>query len=217
MLLTFRGSRYTEVGGFQVGSLEYDSDYNYFRDETDRDLNPCAVFYTAEDRTRRNPFYRTVPAAVVFKDGKMHVGSLYTYSNHRVFGVARYNPATLPEIQTPPQLVTTKPLELEGWDRWLAYDGLAMIHELEEDYIGDGDPCPIVLNSGASCLIVRGWIVKLMLRHLPDFHLKRSLAKPETIFVVQSHGGDVKEEDLADGTFYSCLLFPNLGPSDTLL
>ena len=147
----------------------------------------------------------------------MHVGSLYTYSGHRVFGVSRYNPATVPEIQTPPHLVTTKPLELEGWDRWLAYDGQAMIHELEEDYIGDGDPCPIVLKSGASCLIVRGWIVKLMLRHLPDFHLKKNLAKPETIFVVQSHGGDVTEEDLVDGTFYSCLLFPNQGPSDTLL
>ena len=167
---------------YEIGILKFDSGYNFFRDETCSDLNPCKVFYTEDDRNREIiPFYRVESTPLKFKNGKMVIGSLNMEGNGSSIAVMRYRPG----ITYPTEFV--KKTELGKWEKYLQSSPESVNFDVNDPIT---DAIKNNLQKGEKCLQVRGCIVRKMVQHIPNFNLRLdtnfSIQTGQTTFVVDS-------------------------------
>ena len=157
---------YNEINGYEIGTLKFDSDYNFFRDETCSDLNPCKIFFTETDRDTRKPFYKLEKVPLRFENGKMVVGALYVEEEGKSITIAKYSP----NITYPIEFAEDS--KLGKWEKYVTScsKSIKVTYTnplLDQDIMGKDD----------TCLTVRGLILSKMLEHIPDFHLCSTSSK----------------------------------------
>ncbi len=159
---------YKNVEGYEIGVLQFNSDYNFMRYETDEELNPCKVYYNDEDRAERLPFYELRSTPLRFKNGKMIIGSVYTDYNGGSIALPRYRSDEYTKY--PVDYFTVA--KIGRWEKYLECNSSSVALPFE-----DVGSVSRLLKDGEKNFIVRGKILKKMLNHLSNFTLEYSGTK----------------------------------------
>ena len=153
---------------YEIGILH--KNYNFFKNESCEDLNPCKVFFSDSERNEQDEEVKVAKETLKFEDGKMHVGSFYQDPKKKFLTLMRYRPDVVYPVRF------TENTELGEWSKYLSSSFLSITVDDGNDGDDDKD------GKNGKCLQIRGCIVKKMIRNLENFNLRKLLI--ENSFVV---------------------------------
>jgi len=191
-----------DFGDYQLGQLTSAREYNFFRDETDPELNPCSIFYSREDREdNKDHGYKTVPSTIAIAHGKIHVGSLLVCPEAKFISAMRYNPERASwAVHPTSELCRT---EMFGWDRFLNATGQSM--KFSPDRLVE-IPGFDAMPPDAGKLHLRGVVLKAMIEGLPGFQLQSTSFHPTVLHLDEGAPSGLSVHDVTDSLYYTVLL-----------
>lgn len=186
---------------FQAGSLKYNSDYHFARDESDDELNPSAIFYSTGHLYPRRPFYTVVPKPITFGDNKMTVGGFLINKVARSIVILRYVPENGAHYNIP--VTDAISTELFGWGKWIQGDGKSIIDHTDDSH----EDRPIVppLKNDEFVLLVRGCILDEMRNRLDGFHIEPAETRDD-IFYVTDEASEARDISLESLVLYAVII-----------